>query len=610
MLAVGTTAPVHAQLDLAWETRHLPVGSTFTRYISVKTDADGNIYACGQTNSNGGIDAIVSKFDSAGRRLWTSIYGSPFNLDDYVVDLVVDTDGTVYAAGITADSPTHQLVMVRKIEANGHPSASWPNGVYGDGTQTYNIGSGRNTVQNIGMVGNDLIVGCSARSGTDVDLFVTRVVKSNASLSAAWPDTGSGLGCRRYDTPANLGASGGRVAADTSGNVYLVGEAFDATTSNDLVAVKFDPAGNHSATWPDTGRGAGVRHFNVSNQSDLFRRFEVTPAGVVILAGTTQAPVTGTDISACRINANGTFAWTFTLPVTGTQSLQSLDFATSGTYLGGIDSSDDSMIIKLDNNGIPSATWPSTGQGVGIRTISLGLFNTTDAVVQTGSGTVGAVLTSGSTPRKVSVVEFNPNGTIAHTSEALGGSGNYADAFAAAELLSGGIAVVGDGKIGTTTCGIVIKFSSSYECENFGIQTILGTEFSGDLNSILSSDEQYYQAFNDDRMLGTTVEIEVNVRDERMALYRGSLNFSVARPGMSYEIAARRIADGVEIAFAGGLAPEHDTAIPFTIAGNEFVDESSVHLFLLLKINPINDEDPSQDGWITSIDELQGIGQL
>ncbi len=169
---------------------------------------------------------------------------------------------------------------------------------------------------------------------------------------------------------------------------------------------------------------------------------------------------------------------------------------------------------------------------------------------------------------------------------------------------------MGDGKVGTTTCGIVIKFSSSYECENFGIQTVLGTEFSGDLSSVLNRDEQYYQAFNDDRTLGTTVEIEVNVRDERMALYHGSLNFSVARPGMSYEIAARRFADRVEIPFAGGLAPEQDTVIPFTIAGNEFVDGTSVHLFLLLKINPINDEDPSQDGWLTSIDSIQGTAML
>ncbi len=77
----------------------------------VSCDPAGNIYVAGHSNSsnlatpgaykgtNGTIDAILSKFDPAGNRIWTTYYGG--QEEDYYTGIACDLFGNVYAAGYT-----------------------------------------------------------------------------------------------------------------------------------------------------------------------------------------------------------------------------------------------------------------------------------------------------------------------------------------------------------------------------------------------------------------------------------------------------------------------------------------------------------------------------
>jgi Secretion system C-terminal sorting domain/Beta-propeller repeat len=158
-------------------------GSTLDYGYSCVTDASGNVYLVGYTNSTsavagnghqnalgGGYDAFLVKFNSAGTRLWATYYGGTGG--EYGLFCNVDASGNVYLAGYTY-SPTN-------IAANGHQN-------------TYNGAS---------------------------DAFV---VKFTTTGTRVW---GTYYGGSNSET-------GYSCAVDASGNVYLVG------TTGSLSAISF-----------------------------------------------------------------------------------------------------------------------------------------------------------------------------------------------------------------------------------------------------------------------------------------------------------------------------------------------------------------------------------
>lgn len=111
----------------------------------ISTDASGNVYMTGQTSSatgiatagafqntyGGGVDAYLVKFDGAGNRLWATYYGG--SGADFGYGVKTDAAGNIYLTGYTESTSgiatvgAHQTVyggsndaFLVKFDSNGN----------------------------------------------------------------------------------------------------------------------------------------------------------------------------------------------------------------------------------------------------------------------------------------------------------------------------------------------------------------------------------------------------------------------------------------------------------------------------------------------------------
>jgi hypothetical protein len=251
-------------------------GSEWDYGISCAIDASGNVYMIGSTSSTSGIatagahettvnDGFLVKFNSSGVRQWGTYFEGNGNA------CATDASGNVYIVGLTnstsgiATAGAHQTVMSGSGDAflvkfNSSGVRQW--GTYFGGP--FNGGSANETgiscatdaSGNIYMVGKTpstsgiATVGAHQTAG-GTQFFDAFLVKFNSTGVIQWGTYYDGLG----DTQPNS------CATDASGNVYMAGQVFqellpDSGISTpgahqttygggftDAFLVKFDPNG-------------------------------------------------------------------------------------------------------------------------------------------------------------------------------------------------------------------------------------------------------------------------------------------------------------------------------------------------------------------------------
>jgi hypothetical protein len=365
------------------------------------------------SSSNGGTDAIIVAYNSSGDRLWERQLGTAN--EDLFADVAVDGDGFIYAAGasnVTAPSlsppstGSGEAYLV-KFDSEGNPigdpktfsagniTAAAAVAVAPSSNNVYMAGATVTLSPEIGSFvalydsdGNELAVGSALASVTDsggitsiaVDaagnVYVAGITGAeiNASALRANPDanlanlsdflTGENAFVAKYDANGSelwfetletdvQESYARRLAVDSAGNVYVVGETDGVLASGSLPAnanaggvdaflAKFDTNGNFQWT----------TQFGTS-QDDQGQGITVDAANTVWIAGETFRTIGGTDSQAfiASYNGDGTLlsqqelgteqddeAWGITVDgagnvvVTG-QTLGSLD----GTNAGGFD---------------------------------------------------------------------------------------------------------------------------------------------------------------------------------------------------------------------------------------------------------------------------------
>lgn len=129
-----------------------------------------------------------------------------------------------------------------------------------------------------------------------------------------------------------------------------------------------------------------------------------------------------------------------------------------------------------------------------------------------------------------------------------------------------------------------------------------GEEMSGGLSSLLASDDVSLTMFNDSLTLGTTVEITsaptTNLSSQDITT---TVEVSAARNGLAVSGSLKNFTTGVFTQFFGAVSPTVDATYTFTATSPSYIDAGG-HVLLRLHWNPINDEAPSQDGWVHSVD--------
>jgi hypothetical protein len=251
---------------------------------AVATDSAGNVYMTGYIRGNfhgiprvGTADVFISKYDSAGNRLWSALFGS------------TDVDESF---GITCDASGNVFVT------------GWCSGSI-DGITPY-LGNGDNFLAKYNSSGQQLWLKQWGTANKDTGYGLATDATGNVYVSGytTGPLYGtSPLGNRdyflaKYDAAGNFlwgkhdGTSGHDqgwgAATDAAGNVYVTGETGGSLNGNtfegllDVFLTKYSPVGTRLWT---------LQYGTADN--DLARGVAVDTNGTVYLAGYTAANLDG-----------------------------------------------------------------------------------------------------------------------------------------------------------------------------------------------------------------------------------------------------------------------------------------------------------------------------
>nr|HMS57145.1 hypothetical protein [Fimbriimonadaceae bacterium] len=137
----------------------------------------------------------------------------------------------------------------------------------------------------------------------------------------------------------------------------------------------------------------------------------------------------------------------------------------------------------------------------------------------------------------------------------------------------------------------------------FSYRVIMGSEFSGGLVELTASDNLRLDVFNDENNLMAEVEVIGFTKVLSPTQLEFDVESSVARPGLSVNYRLFDYDSGTFTVVGGATAALNDVAFTALITNNpgRFVSDLG-ELKGRVTWAPINDEDPSQDGWLHSLD--------
>jgi len=226
---------------LAWQKTW---GNTSDDYgYSVAVYGPGSIYVTGHTMSFGvGGDVVLLKFDSSGSLVWQETWGGTG--EDVGWGVAVDNSGNVFVIGYTNSFGTSGDFVLLKFDSSG--VLQWQE-TWGGTDIDYGYGVA------VDGPGNIYVTGFTASFGAGSADVV--LLKYDWSGSLAWQETWGG-------TSDDYGYG---VAVDGSGNIYITGYTISFGAGVwDVVLLKFDSSGGlvWQETWggtnTDVGRGVAV----------------------------------------------------------------------------------------------------------------------------------------------------------------------------------------------------------------------------------------------------------------------------------------------------------------------------------------------------------------
>lgn len=205
---------------ISWVRQFYSVGSESSseKAYSIAADSSGNIIIAGSTGGNlfgmsyGGVDAFVAKYNTDGKEIWGSQFGTTGI--DVAVSVAIDAAGNIFIAGYSS----HYLLngkpyseglstFVRKCDSNGK--------------QIWTIQFGLNSYDELGSIaldssGNIYIAGSKfiSTNGRGPDYMSGFLSKYNSDGSEIWT--------RVFEYPDSSNAKA--VATGSSGEVYVAGQ--------------------------------------------------------------------------------------------------------------------------------------------------------------------------------------------------------------------------------------------------------------------------------------------------------------------------------------------------------------------------------------------------
>ncbi len=132
---------------------------------------------------------------------------------------------------------------------------------------------------------------------------------------------------------------------------------------------------------------------------------------------------------------------------------------------------------------------------------------------------------------------------------------------------------------------------------------VQGEEFSGGTGVTDNLDDQYLSVFNDPTNLTAQVVLEGTSQTISPSFYQVMVEGLVARPGLSQTLEGFNFTTGTYQVLTGETASAalKATTVVRKVGASDFTNASG-DVRSRITWMPINDEDPSQDGWLHNID--------
>ena len=312
-------------------------------------------------------------------------------------------------------------------------------------------------------------------------VLISGVVMNQASTrnAEAWSFGASPTEAFAIDGFAGTGGEGpggSRVLEDESGNIFVVGSTAgtidaDPGSGTTLVGDGATDAVSYVAKYSQTGTFLWVHDWKPSGSNELWvYSADVGPSGSIILGGEVRGttgmdldPTSGSDLVTAvssdpfllRLNADGTYGWGSSFPVTGGGggNISVLDVSSSGAIVAGINyentltlpgqpgissaGGSDAAIVQFDATA-SAVTWFATVRGTGtegVATVDVasngtvyvsGGLTSTSVDVTDWATTMTTVTRSGSAVSNSYFASFNSAGVIQYAvPRSLGAVNNW-----------------------------------------------------------------------------------------------------------------------------------------------------------------------------------------
>lgn len=282
---VLVTPSASAQMQVDWVRLYSGASSGSDTPMAIDIGSTGNVVVAGDSWGGSDKDLLLVCYSPQGDSLWSHRLQGAAGLDDHIADMDVDSLGSIYITGYQTGADNLRDYFTSKLSPSG--SELW--------TKTYQAGDGPPN-------------GHSEAQSLKIDnaaaVFVTgfsRDVTRYAYATIKYSSDGDSLWIRRF-TGTSAGQSYGyALGVDGSGDSYVTGGSFHASSGQDFTTVKYDGEGN--TLWSDLYDGPGA------GGDDYAYLVTVDAAGFVYVAGESMGESSGFDFAVVKYQPDGDTVW-------------------------------------------------------------------------------------------------------------------------------------------------------------------------------------------------------------------------------------------------------------------------------------------------------------
>ncbi|WKZ75374.1 MAG: S8 family serine peptidase [Vicingaceae bacterium] len=357
-------AKYNASGVLLWDVVYAGAGGWHDAAADLRVDASGNVYVTGSvfTSSNDSNDVVTLKYNASGVLQWDEIYNGSSSLNDGGTSLQLDASGNVYVSAFTQDANNGSDFLLLKYNNSGSLLLN----------QQFDLNNVHDVPVSLMVTSTRLAIAGATQVGiTDWDYLYVAYHPVNGSYISHSTSTGGTAG---FDKVHDL-------QTDASGNFYLTGTVFNASTGYDILTVKLDD--NLNVIW-------SANYNSTSTMNDVGNALAVDNAGNVMVTGFSETSTEGTNYVTIQYNSSGTQQWVKTFNGEGnaadTARAIAID-ANDNIYITGSSfngSTEDFYTTKYKSNG--TELW-----GIAFN----GIYNGSDRAFDIALDSLGGVLVSG-----------------------------------------------------------------------------------------------------------------------------------------------------------------------------------------------------------------------